>query len=107
MELHGQFLKIYENGTQSPYPFYTQHNVTIAHVDNKHMRFHVVLTNLEMHIFTMPPKFHGLAIGNHDLKIINDTYIAISLLGDATMNKIMVASTINKNDDLPMVNVTN
>ena len=71
------------------------------------MRFHVVLTNLEAHIFTIPPTFHGSSIGNHDLKIIDDTYISISFLGNVAMNKIMGASTINKNDDLPMLNVTN
>jgi hypothetical protein len=71
------------------------------------MRFHVVLTNLEMHIFTMPSTFHGPGIHNHDLKIIDGMDIAISFLGNATMNKIMGASTINKNDDLPMLNVTN
>jgi hypothetical protein len=33
--------------------------------------------------------------------------ITISFLGNAAMNKIMGASTINKNDDIPMFNVTN
>jgi hypothetical protein len=63
--------------------------------------------NLEMHIFTTPSTFHGPTIDNHDLEIIDDTYITISFLGNATMNKIMGASTINKNDDLPMLDVTN
>jgi hypothetical protein len=67
----------------------------------------VVLTNLEMHIFTMPSTFHGSVIRNHDLKIIESMDIAISFLGNVTMNKIMGASTINKNDDLSMLNVTN
>jgi hypothetical protein len=69
------------------------------------MRFHVVLTNLETQIFTTPSTFHGPTIDNHDLKIIND--ITISFLGNAVMTKIMGASTINMNDDLPMLNVTN
>jgi hypothetical protein len=67
----------------------------------------VVLTNLETHIFTTPPTFHGPAISNHDLKIIDGTYIAISFLGNGGTNKIMGASTVNKDDDLPMLNVTN
>jgi hypothetical protein len=71
------------------------------------MRFQVVVTNLETHIFTMPSTFHGPAIDNHDLEIIDCTNIAISLLGNAAMNKIMGASTINKNDDLPMLDVAN
>jgi hypothetical protein len=71
------------------------------------MIFQVVLTNLETHIFTTPSTFHGPAIGNHDLKIIDGTNIEISLLGNLAMNKTMGASTINKNDDLPMLNVTN
>jgi hypothetical protein len=75
--------------------------------DDYHMRFHVVLTNLEMHIFTMPPTFHGHAIGNHDLKIIDGTDIALSFLENAVMNKIMGPSTINKDDYLHMLNVTN
>jgi hypothetical protein len=33
--------------------------------------------------------------------------VAMSFLGNAAMNKIMGASTINKNDDLPMLDVTN
>jgi hypothetical protein len=56
------------------------------------MIFHVALTNLEMHIFTTPPTFHGPTIGNHDYKIIDDTYIEISFLGNVKMNKIMGAS---------------
>ena len=71
------------------------------------MIFHVVLTNLEMYIFTMLSTFHGSVIGNHDLKIIDNTDIAISFLGNVMMNKIMGASTINKNDDLPILDVAN
>ena len=67
----------------------------------------MVLTNLETHIFTMLSTFHGPAIGNHDLKIIDDTNIAISFLGNATMTKIIGASIVNKDDDLMMLNVTN
>jgi hypothetical protein len=64
------------------------------------MIFHVVLTNLETHIFQTPPTFHGPAIGNHDLKIIDGKNIENSFLGNATMKKIMGASTVNKDDDL-------
>jgi hypothetical protein len=71
------------------------------------MRFHVVVTNLEMQIFTTTPTFHGTAISNHDLKFIDYSYIEISFLGNETMNKVMGASTVNKNDDLLMLNVTN
>ena len=55
----------------------------------------------------MPSTFHGLAIGIHYLEIIDGMDIAISFLGNAAMNKNMGASTINKNDDLPMLDVTN
>jgi hypothetical protein len=71
------------------------------------MRFQVVVTNFETRIFTTPSTFHGPAIGNHDLEIIDYMDITISFLGNATMNKIMGASTINKNDDLPMLDVGN
>jgi hypothetical protein len=71
------------------------------------MRFQVVVTNFETHIFTTPTTFHGPAIGNHDLEIIDYTYIAISFLGNAVMNNIMGASTINNNDDLPMLDLAN
>jgi hypothetical protein len=71
------------------------------------MRFQVVVTNLETHILATPSTFHGPAIGNHDLEIIEYTDIEISFLGNAAMNKIMGASTINKNDDLPMLDVAN
>jgi hypothetical protein len=71
------------------------------------MIFQVVFTNLETHIFTTPSTFHGTNIGNHDLKIIDFPDIEISFLGNVTMKKIIVASTINKNDDFPMLDLTN
>ena len=67
----------------------------------------MVLTNLETDNFTMPPTFHGLSIGNHDLKFVDCSDITISFLGNVAMNKIMGASTINKNDDLLMLDLTN
>jgi hypothetical protein len=65
----------------------------------------VVVTNLETHIFIMPSTFHGATIGNHDLEIIDGMDVAMSFLGNAAMNKIMGASTINQNDDLSMLDV--
>ena len=62
---------------------------------------------MEMHIFTNPSTFHGTTINNHDLEFIDEMDVAMSFLGNATMNKIMGASTMNKNDDLPMLDVTN
>jgi hypothetical protein len=70
------------------------------------MGFQVEVTNLEMHIFKMPSTFDGTTIGNHDLEIINDMDVAMSFLGNVAMNKIMGVSTINQNDDLPMLDVT-
>jgi hypothetical protein len=46
-------------------------------------------------------------MGNHDLEIIDYMDITISFLGNEVMNKIMGDSTINKNDDLPMLDVAN
>ena len=71
------------------------------------MAFQVVVTNLEMHIFTTPSTFHGTTIRNHDLEIINGMDVAMSFLGNAMMNKIMGVATINQNDDLLMLDVTN
>jgi hypothetical protein len=62
---------------------------------------------LVYYIFTIPSTFHGPAIGNHDLEIIDCTNIAINFLGNAVMNKTIGASTINKNDELPMLDVAN
>jgi hypothetical protein len=70
------------------------------------MVFQVVVTNLETHIFTTPSTFHGATIGNHYLEIIDGMDGAMSFLGNAVMNKIMGASTINQNDDLHMLDVT-
>jgi hypothetical protein len=70
------------------------------------MGFQVVVTNLETHIFTTPSTFHGTTIDNHDLEIIDDMDVAMSFLGNAAMNKIMGATTINQNDDLLMLDVT-
>jgi hypothetical protein len=70
------------------------------------MGFQVVVTNLETHIFTTPSTFHGTTIGNHDLEIIDGMDVAMSFLGNAVMNKIMGAATINQNNDLLMLDVT-
>jgi hypothetical protein len=70
------------------------------------MGFYVVVIDLETHIFTVPSTFHGTTIGNHDLEIVDNMDVAMSFLGNAAMNKIMDASTINQNDDLPMLDVT-
>jgi hypothetical protein len=40
------------------------------------------------------------------LEIVDGMNVAMSFLGNAAMNKIMGASTINQNDDLPMLDVT-
>jgi hypothetical protein len=61
---------------------------------------------LEMHILTVPSTFHGTTIDNHDLEIVDNMDVAMSFLGNAAMNKIMGASTINQNDDLLMLDVT-
>jgi hypothetical protein len=71
------------------------------------MIFQLVMTNLKTNIFTTPTTFHGPTIGYHDLKIIDNTNIAIGFLANATMNKIMGVSTVNKDDDLPVLNVAN
>jgi len=70
------------------------------------MGFQVVVTNLETNISTMPLKFHGTIIGNNDLEIIDDMDVAMSFLGNVAMNKIMGAATINQNNDLMMLDVT-
>jgi hypothetical protein len=67
----------------------------------------VILTNLESHIFTSSPTFHGTTIGNHDLKIIDGIDVTIDFLGNAVMNKVMGATTINKDDEFPIFDLTN
>jgi hypothetical protein len=71
------------------------------------MIFHVVLTNLEMYIFTMPPTFHGTSTSNHDLKFVECMDITIGFLGNVTMNKIMGDTTINEDDNILILNVAN
>jgi hypothetical protein len=66
----------------------------------------VVVTDFETHIFIAPSTFHGTTIGNHDLEIVDNMDVAMSFLGNAVMNKIMGASTINQNDDLSMLDLT-
>jgi hypothetical protein len=70
------------------------------------MGFQVVVTNLEMHNFKMTSTFHGTTIDNHDLEIIDGMDVAMSFLGNASMNKIMGVATINQNYDLPILDVT-
>ena len=66
----------------------------------------MVVTDLETHIFTVPSTFHGTTIGNHDLEIVDSMDVAMGFLGNATMNKIVGATTINRNDDLSVLDVT-
>jgi hypothetical protein len=54
----------------------------------------------------MPSTFHGATIGNHDFEIIENMGVAMHFFGNATMNKIMDASTFSHNDDLLMLDVT-
>jgi hypothetical protein len=55
----------------------------------------------------MPATFHGVVVGNHDLKIVDDIDTTIDFLGNRTMNKIMGVATVNKDYYLPMLNVAN
>jgi hypothetical protein len=55
----------------------------------------------------MATTFHGTVIGNHDLKIVDNMNIAIDFLGNMVVNKIMVVSTIKKDDEFHMLNVVN
>jgi hypothetical protein len=71
------------------------------------MRFEVVMSNSKTYIFTTPTTFHGPTIGYHDLKIIDSTNITIGFLGNAMMNKIVGATIVNKDDDLPILNIAN
>jgi hypothetical protein len=66
----------------------------------------VVVTYLETHIFTALATFHRATIGNHDLEIIDSMDIAMGFLGDAAMNKIVGVATINQDDDLSVLDVT-
>jgi hypothetical protein len=43
----------------------------------------------------MPPKFHGTAIYNHDLKIVDYMDIAHGLLSNVVMDEIMGVATVN------------
>lgn len=70
------------------------------------MGFEVVVTYLEMHIFTVPATFHRTTIGNHDLKIIDNMDVVMGFLGNVAMNKIAGAATINQDDDLSVLDVT-
>jgi hypothetical protein len=71
------------------------------------MGFQVILTNLESHIFTSSPTFHGTTIRNHDLKIIDDTDVTIELLGNVVMNKVMGATVVHKDVEFPIFDATN
>jgi hypothetical protein len=66
----------------------------------------VVVTDLEMHIFIAPATFHRTTIGNHDLEIVDSMDVAMGFLGNAAMNKIVGVATINQNDDLSVLDVT-
>jgi hypothetical protein len=65
------------------------------------------MSNLKTHILKNPTTFHGPTIGYHVLKIIDSTNIEIGFLGNVTMNKIVGATIVNKDDDLLMLNIAN
>jgi hypothetical protein len=67
----------------------------------------MILINLEPQIFRKCPTFHGTSVGNHDLKIIDGTNVTFDFLGNEAMNKIMGATTVNKDDDFLMLNISN
>jgi hypothetical protein len=71
------------------------------------MGFQVILTNLESHIFTSSPTFHGTTIGNHDLKNIDNTNVTIDFLGNPAMNKVLGTIVIHKDHEFPIFDVTN
>jgi hypothetical protein len=54
----------------------------------------------------MSTTFHGTSIRTHDLKIIDDMDIAIVFLGNPMVNKIMGLSTINKDYEFKILNVS-
>jgi hypothetical protein len=66
----------------------------------------VVVTDLEMHIFTAPATFHRTTIDNHDFEIVDSLDVEMGFLGNAMMNKIVGVATINQNDDLSVLEVT-
>jgi hypothetical protein len=70
------------------------------------MGFEVVVTYLETHIFTASATFHRTTIHNHDLGIIDSMDVAMGFLDDGAMNKIVGAATINQDDDLSVLDVT-
>jgi hypothetical protein len=51
--------------------------------------------------------FHGTTIGNHDLKIIDGIDVTIDFLSNEAMNKFMGSTTIHKDDEFPIFDVTN
>jgi hypothetical protein len=53
----------------------------------------------------VPSTFHRATIGNHDLEIINSMDITVGFLGDAAMNKVVGAATINQDDDLSVLDI--
>jgi hypothetical protein len=71
------------------------------------MGFQVILIDLESHIFTSSPTFHGTTIENHDLKIIEYMDVTIDLFGNVTMNKVMGSTTVLNDDEFPFFDVTN
>jgi hypothetical protein len=55
----------------------------------------VVVTDLQTYIFIVLSTFHRTTIGNHDLEIVDNMDVAMGFLGNAAMNKIVGAATIN------------
>jgi hypothetical protein len=71
------------------------------------MRFQLVMSNLKTNIFKTSTTFHGTTIVYHVLEIIDSMNIEIGFLGFTTMNKIVGATTVNKDYALPMLHVVN
>jgi hypothetical protein len=54
----------------------------------------------------VPATFHRTTIGNHDLEIVDSMDVAMGFLGNVVINQIVGVATINQNDDLSVLDVT-
>jgi hypothetical protein len=55
----------------------------------------------------MATTIHGTSTSNHDPKVVHYMDVAMCLLGDLVVNKVMGATTFNEDNGFMMFNVPN
>lgn len=106
MWYHIELLEIHSDTETFVPPFSTKDTVATTHFNGKHVRFEVIIAHLKLNIFTIAFTFHGRPISDKDLEIRYHAHKIMNFLCFSIMDKVVCATTINKQHYLLMFNKT-